>query len=77
MFWSFFLCVEGTSNSTAEPAEVKKQPGGLLFSAGSPSRNVYRGSCGSKDFMAFCFVAHGCTVGGSACLMTGRCIALQ
>ena len=59
-----FLCVEGTRTARPSHRRGKQQPGGLLFSArGSPSRNVYRGSCGSKDFMAFCFVSHGCTVG--------------
>ena len=59
-----FLCVEGTRTARPSRRQGKQQPGGLLFSArGSPSRNVYRGSCGSKDFMAFCFVSHGCTVG--------------
>ena len=48
-------------------------------------RNVYRGSCGSKDFMAFLFCkpwVHGfCTVFARSVLSmsddVGRCIALQ
>ena len=65
MFWSFFfLCVEGTRTARPSRRRGKQQPGGLLFSArGSPSGNVYCGRCGSKDFLAFCFVSHGCTVG--------------
>lgn len=62
-----FLCVEGTRTARPSRRRGKQQPGGLLFSArGSPSRNVYRGSCGSKGFMAFLFCKpwlHGfCTV---------------
>ena len=60
----FLGAMEGTRTARPSHRRGKQQPGGLLFSArGSPSRNVYRGSCGSKDFMAFCFVSHGCTVG--------------
>ena len=63
-----FLCVEGTRTARPSRRRGKQQPGGLLFSArGSPSRNVCRGSCGSKDFMDFLFYKpwlHGfCTVG--------------
>ena len=77
-----FLCVEGTRTARPSHRRGKQQPGGLLFSVrGSPSRNVYRGSCGSKDFMAFCFVSHGCTVFARSVFSmsdyVGRCIALQ
>ena len=77
-----FLCVEGTRTARPSRRRGKQQPGGLLFSArGLPSGNVCRGSCGSKDFMAFCFVSHGCTVFArlvfSMSDYVGRCIALQ
>ena len=77
-----FLCVEGTRTARPSRRRGKQQPGGLLFSArGSPSGNVCRGSCGSKDFMAFCFVSYGCTVSARSVLSmsdyVGRCIALQ
>ena len=58
----------------------------LLLSPRVPTRrNVYRGSCGSKDFMAFLFCKpwmHGfCTVFARSMLSmsddVGRCIALQ
>ena len=44
------------SNRAAARSAVSNQPSGLLLSPRVPTRrNVYRGSCKSKDFMAFLF----------------------
>ena len=56
------------SNRAAARSAASNQPTGLLLSPRVPTRrNVYRGSCKSKDFMAFLFCKpwlHGfCTVG--------------
>ena len=65
---------------------ASNQPSGLLLSPRVPTRRkVYRGSCKSKDFMAFLFCKpwlHGfCTVFArwvfSMSDDVGRCIALQ
>ena len=64
----------------------KQSHSAALLSPRVPTRrNVYRGSCGSKDFMAFLFCkpwVHGfCTVFARSVLSmsdyVGRCIALQ
>ena len=68
--WFFFFCLRDGrgSNRAAAHSAASNQPGGLLLSPRVPTRrNVYRGSCKSKDFMAFLFCkpwVHGfCTVG--------------
>ena len=44
------------SNRAAARSAASNQPSGLLLSPRVPTRrNVYRGSCKSKDFMAFLF----------------------
>jgi hypothetical protein len=52
------------SNRAAARSAASNQPSGLLLSPRVPTaRNVYRGSCKSKDFMAFLFYKpwlHGC-----------------
>ena len=84
----FLFCLRDgrDSNRAAAHSAVSNQPGGLLLSPRVPTRrNVYRGSCGSKDFMAFLFCKpwlHGfCTVFARSVLSmsddVGRCIALQ
>ena len=74
------------SNRAAARSAASNQPSGLLLSPRVPTRrNVYRGSCKSKDFMAFLFCKpwlHGfCTVFARSVLSmsdyVGRCIALQ
>ena len=74
------------SNRAAARSAASNQPSGLLLSPRVPTRrNVYRGSCKSKDFMAFLFCKpwlHGfCTVFARWVLSmsdyVGRCIALQ
>ena len=74
------------SNRAAAHSAASNQPSGLLLSPRVPTRrNVYRGSCKSKDFMAFLFCkpwVHGfCTVFARSVLSmsddVGRCIALQ
>ena len=52
--WFFFLSArwKGLEQGSA----ASNQPSGLLLSPRVPTRrNVYRGSCKSKDFMAFLF----------------------
>ena len=68
--WFFFFCLRDGrgSNRAAAHSAASNQPSGLLLSPRVPTRrNVYRGSCRSKDFMAFLFCkpwVHGfCTVG--------------
>ena len=54
----FLFCLRDgrDSNRAAAHSAVSNQPGGLLLSPRVPTRrNVYRGSCKSKDFMAFLF----------------------
>ncbi|MFR2671978.1 MAG: hypothetical protein ACLS96_03050, partial [Faecalibacterium sp.] len=63
----FVSTMERGSNRAAAHSAASNQPGGLLLSPRVPTRrNVYRGSCKSKDFMAFLFCkpwVHGfCTV---------------
>ena len=74
------------SNRAAAHSAASNQPSGLLLSPRVPTRrNVYRGSCKSKDFMAFLFCkpwVHGfCTVFARSVFSmsddVGRCIALQ
>ena len=74
------------SNRAAARSAASNQPSGLLLSPRVPTRrNVYRGSCKSKDFMAFLFCKpwlHGfCTVFARSVFSmsdyVGRCIALQ
>ena len=74
------------SNRAAARSAASNQPSGLLLSPRVPTRrNVYRGSCKSKDFMAFLFCKpwlHGfCTVFARSVFpmsdYVGRCIALQ
>ena len=67
--WFFFFCLRDGrgSNRAAAHSAASNQPSGLLLSPRVPTRrNVYRGSCKSKDFMAFLFCKpwlHGfCTV---------------
>ena len=66
----FLFCLRDGrgSNRAATHSAASNQPSGLLLSPRVPTRrNVYRGSCKSKDFMAFLFCkpwVHGfCTVG--------------
>ena len=84
----FLFCLrdERGSNRAVAYSAASNQPSGLLLSPRVPTRrNVYRGSCGSKDFMAFLFCKpwlHGfCTVFARSVLSmsddVGRCIALQ
>ena len=84
--FSFCLHDGRGSNRAAAHSAASNQPSGLLLSLRVPMvRNVYRGSCGSKDFMAFLFCKpwlHGfCTVFARWVLSmsddVGRCIALQ
>ena len=69
VFWFSFCLHSGRdSNRAAAHSAASNQPSGLLLSPRVPThRNVYCGSCGSKDFMAFLFYKpwlHGfCTVG--------------
>ncbi len=84
VYWFFFFCLRDGrgSNRAAAHSAASNQPSGLLLSPRVPTRrNVYRGSCKSKDFMAFCFVSHGCTVFARSVLSmsddVGHCIALQ
>ena len=65
----FLFCLrdERGSNRAVAYSAASNQPSGLLLSPRVPTRrNVYRGSCRSKDFMAFLFCKpwlHGfCTV---------------
>ena len=56
--WFFFFCQHDGrgSNRAAARSAASNQPSGLLLSPRVPTaRNVYRGSCKSKDFMAFLF----------------------
>ena len=84
----FIFCLRDGrgSNRAAAHSAASNQPGGLLLSPRVPTRrNVYRGSCGSKDFMAFLFCKpwmHGfCTIFARSVFSmsddVGRCIALQ
>ena len=84
----FLFCLrdERGSNRAVAYSAASNQPSGLLLSPRVPTRrNVYRGSCRSKDFMAFLFCKpwlHGfCTVFARSVLSmsddVGRCIALQ
>ena len=84
--FSFCLHNGRGSNKAAAHSAASNQPSGLLLSLRVPMvRNVYRGSCGSKDFMAFLFCkpwVHGfCTVFARSVFSmsdyVGRCIALQ
>ena len=86
--WFFFFCLRDGrgSNRAAAHSAASNQPSGLLLSPRVPTRrNVYRGSCKSKDFMAFLFCkpwVHGfCTVFARSVLSmsdyVGHCIALQ
>ena len=66
----FLFCLRDGrgSNRAAAHSAASNQPSGLLLSPRVPTRrNVYRGSCKSKDFTAFLFCKpwlHGfCTVG--------------
>ena len=69
VYWFFFLSARWKGLEQGGGAQRRKQsPSGALLSPRVPTRrNVYRGSCGSKDFMAFLFCKpwlHGfCTVG--------------
>ena len=55
--FSFCLHDGRGSNKAAAHSAASNQPSGLLLSLRVPTaRNVYRGSCGSKDFMAFLFL---------------------
>ena len=56
-FFFFFCLRDGRgSNRAAAHSAAGNQPSGLLLSPQVPTRrNVYRGSCKSKDFMAFLF----------------------
>ena len=62
----FLFCLRDGrgSNRAAAHSAASNQPSGLLLSPRVPTRrNVYRGSCKSKDFMAFLFCkpwVHGC-----------------
>ena len=52
----FFAWAVQDENRAAARSAVSNQPSGLLLSPRVPTRrNVYRGSCKSKDFMAFLF----------------------
>ena len=54
----FLFCLRDGrgSNRAAAHSAASNQPSGLLLSPRVPTRrNVYRGSCKSKDFMAFLF----------------------
>ena len=84
----FLFCLRDGrgSNRAAAHSAASNQPSGLLLSPRVPTRrNVYRGSCKSKDFMAFLFCKpwlHGfCTVFARSVFSmsdyVGRCIALQ
>ena len=84
----FLFCLRDGrgSNKAAAHSAASNQPSGLLLSPRVPTRrNVYRGSCKSKDFMAFLFCKpwlHGfCTVFARSVFSmsdyVGRCIALQ
>ena len=84
----FLFCLrhERGSNRAVAYSAASNQPSGLLLSPRVPTRrNVYRGSCRSKDFMGFLFCKpwlHGfCTVFARSVLSmsddVGRCIALQ
>ena len=84
----FLFCLRDGrgSNRAAAHSAASNQPSGLLLSPRVPTRrNVYRGSCKSKDFMAFLFCepwVHGfCTVFARSVFSmsdyVGRCIALQ
>ena len=84
----FLFCLRDGrgSNRAAARSAASNQPSGLLLSPRVPTRrNVYRGSCKSKDFMAFLFCKpwlHGfCTVFARSVFSmsdyVGRCIALQ
>ena len=57
--WFFFFCLRDGrgSNRAAAHSAASNQPSGLLLSPRVPTRrNVYRGSCKSKDFTAFLFL---------------------
>ena len=56
-FFFFFCLRDGRgSNRAAAHSAAGNQPSGLLLSPQVPTRrNVYRGSCKSKDFMDFLF----------------------
>ena len=87
VYWFFFLSARWKGLEQGGGAQHRKQsPSGALFSLWVPMvRNVYRGSCESKDFMAFLFCkpwVHGfCTVFARSVFSmsdyVGRCIALQ
>ena len=58
----FLFCLRDGrgSNRAAAHSAASNQPSGLLLSPRVPTRrNVYRGSCKSKDFMAFLFFWQG------------------
>jgi len=67
-FLSIFNYKEGTQTITFEEAAqaASKENGSDLDCFTAPENAVK-----SKDFMAFCFVSHGCTV--SARFLHGRC----
>ena len=73
--FSFCLHDGRDSNKAAAHSAASNQPSGLLLSLRVPTaRNVYCGSCGSKDFMAFLFfwqrlhtLAHFLHTGGMIC----------
>jgi len=57
VFWFFFLSARWKGFEQGGGAQRRKQShSAALLSLRVPTRrNVYRGSCGSKDFMAFLF----------------------
>ena len=87
VYWFFFLSARWKGLEQGGGAQRRKQShSAALLSPRVPTRrNVDRGSCGSKDFMAFLFCkpwVHGfCTVFARSVFSmsdyVGRCIALQ
>ena len=68
----FLFCLRDGrgSNRAAAHSAAGNPPSGLLLSPRVPTRrNVYRGSCKSKDFMAFCFSSRGCTLLHISCTL--------
>ena len=87
VYWFFFLSTRWKGLEQGGGAQRRKQShsAALLSLRVQTRRNVYRGSCKSKDFMAFLFCEpwlHGfCTVFARSVFSmsddVGRCIALQ
>ena len=77
VFWVFLLSArwKGLEQGGGAVPQAISPVGCCLARGFQRVGNVYCGSCKSKDFMAFVFVSHGCTV--SARFLHGRCFHVR